>query len=385
MAVPAANLDDLYVGEVPIADQSAEARAEALEAALGQVLVRVTGDPAILEREHAAELPGHASDWVQSYGYAVAGKEAPADERAGEADAASETVAGGRAGKTDAVAPTDGAAAGEAAEGEGDEDEEPGLLLRARFDNAAVERALRRAGLPVWGRERPRTLMFLVIEDEADIVSAQTAEELAAAMRETAERRGVPLVFPERDGTERREVRAADIRYGKPEGTLVAAQDYRASHVLVGRVEQVGGAWRGEWTLSHRGETMAEWKGAAAERDRVLSDAASRLADIYARRFAVYGGVEADTVVAVAVDGVASIEDYARIRRYLRGLTSVETAIPVLVNREAVVFRVQLRGDAHTLARGIELADWLHEDELARNLAGLYAVAGRALGYRIGS
>lgn len=375
-AAPAADLDDLYVGEVPVANQSVDARTHALETALGQVLVRVTGDADILQRQDAAGLLSRALDWVQSYGYEKVEKEEAADE----IDTVEAIVL------PDEIAAIGGVAAEDAAAIETQAVvEKTQLVLRARFDAAAVEHALRNAGLPIWGRERPRTLVFLAIEDEADIVSSETAEDMAGAMIDTAESRGVPLAFPERSGAERGEVRAADIRYGKLEGALAEARHYDVSHVLIGRVRRVGDAWRGEWTLSHRGETVAEWSGAAGEREQILSGATQRLADTYARRFAVYGGAEADTVVAVAVDGVTAVEDYVRIGRYLRGLTSVETAIPVLVDREAVVFRVQLSGDARVLARGIELADWLHEDELARNLAGLYASADNALGYRIGS
>lgn len=385
-AAPAADIDDLYVGEAPVADQSAEARAEALEEALGQVLVRASGDPDILEREAAADLLSYTSNWVLSYGYEEVekeeGKEGREEGRLGEAGSGGET-AGGRL-DAGSVAVGEETVPGEAAE-ENPVPEGKELRLRARFDGTAVERALRRRGLPVWGSERPRTLVLLVIEGEADIVSRRQADEVAEAMRETARRRGVPLVFPERGGTERRTLRAADIRYGDLSQTRAAVRDYRASHVLVGRVERIGAGWRGEWTLSHRGETVAEWNTGAAGREEVLTAGTRRLADNYARRFAVYGGAGADTVIAVAVDGVAAVEDYVRVGQYLRELTSVKTAIPVLIDREAVVFRVQLSGDPRTLTRGIGLAEWLHEDELARNLAALYAAGGRALGYRLGS
>lgn len=334
-AAPAAEMDDLYVGTVPVPDQSAGARQEALRGALEPVLVRITGDPAILRRQGVDALLEKAPEWVQRYGYE---------------------------------------------DGGGDDDS---LRLRARFDATAVQNALRQAGLPVWGRERPQTLVLLVIEGEADIVSARDVETVASTMLDTAERRGVPLVFPRRGGDERRRLRAADIRYGEIADLATVAKRYDASHVLVGRVERVSGAWRGEWTLNHRGDTVTEWQISGAGRGGLLAEATERLSDHYARRFAVYGGAEADTVVTVAVDGVAGVETYARIGRYLRDLSVVETAIPVLVDREAVVFRVQLDGDAALLARSIALAGWLREDPLAENLAGLYAAGGHALGYRV--
>ncbi|MES1943454.1 hypothetical protein PC39_05050 [Salinisphaera sp. PC39] len=340
-ALPAADVDDLYVGEAVVADQSAEARETGLREALGRVLVRVTGDPGILRRDEAEAMLARASAWVQRYGYETA-----------------ETAA--------------------------TSDDVPETTLRARFDGNAVARALREAGLPVWGRERPRTLVLLLVEGEADIVPAR-ADDLLADMRAAAERRGIPLVFPERGGSERRQLRAADLRYGDLSAVNDVAQRYGASHILVGRLERVGGAWRGEWTLNRRGETVSEWSDSAGGRDALLAAAAGRLADSYARRFAVYGGAAADTVVTVAVDGVDAVAAYARIDRYLRGLTAVQTVNPVLVDREAVVFRVQISGEPDVLARSIELAGWLTQDELARNLAGLYAAGGNALGYRLGS
>jgi hypothetical protein len=65
-ALPAAGL---YSGEVPVASQADAERAEALKSALAQVVIRLTGDSAILARPDVARAVAGAERYVQQYQY----------------------------------------------------------------------------------------------------------------------------------------------------------------------------------------------------------------------------------------------------------------------------------------------------------------------------
>ena len=59
----------LYTGQVPVASQSDAERAEALKSALGEVVVRVSGDKGVLARPDIAKAVGDAERYVQQFSY----------------------------------------------------------------------------------------------------------------------------------------------------------------------------------------------------------------------------------------------------------------------------------------------------------------------------
>jgi hypothetical protein len=60
----------LYTGQVPVNSQADGERAEALKSALAQVVVKLTGDAAVLSRPEVAKAVASAQQYVQQYQYA---------------------------------------------------------------------------------------------------------------------------------------------------------------------------------------------------------------------------------------------------------------------------------------------------------------------------
>lgn len=59
----------LYTGQVPVTSQADTELAEALKTALGQVIVKLTGDPAALTRPEIAKAVAQPNRYVQQYQY----------------------------------------------------------------------------------------------------------------------------------------------------------------------------------------------------------------------------------------------------------------------------------------------------------------------------
>jgi len=59
----------VYTGQVPVASQSEADRSEGLKAALGQVVARVAGDPAVLSRPEVVKALDQAERYVQQFQY----------------------------------------------------------------------------------------------------------------------------------------------------------------------------------------------------------------------------------------------------------------------------------------------------------------------------
>ena len=344
LAAHAAPIQGLYRAEVEVDDQSESAREQGLQRALQQVMVRVTGDPDIAYTSDGRAVAEQARQLVQQFGYkrVAASRDS---SNAQDSDDDNETSAPATR-----------------------------LHLRVKFNRGAVNNALRRAGLPVWGSERPETLLWLA-QAQGGAPELLSGSAVGPA-RNVADKRGLAIRVAEAgDGAT-----AADVIAGYDDRLRSAARARGLSNMLVGKLRNQGGLWSAEWRLMQGEQTLKQWRDSAERRDQLVAEGLRRLANIYAQRYAVRGGSSSE--VALAVDGVGSQDAFARVSRYLADLTAVEQARPLAVTPDYVVFSVTLSGDAAVFERSLGLADMLTRDDAARDLAGLHATGATALGYR---
>jgi len=317
-APPAARAErvaGLYQAEVELQDS----REQAFSDALAAVLVRITGRRDVPERPEVAPLLENARAYAQQF-------RQPA----------------------------------------------PGRLWVA-FDGTALERELAELGQPVWGPERPVTVLWIAIDGGGGkrFVMASEPEAAAGAERaprealaQTAARRGIPLVYPLMDAEDRATASFAEVWGGFEDSILEASRRYGADAVLVGRLN-ADDPGHGRWTLLDNG-TARRWTGSAPE-------SIDRLADLFAARFAVLSAGGARDV-RVSVSGVETVEDYGQASRFLARLTAVETLSVESVQPDRVVFRARVRGTPAALDEAVRLGGLLAPDETGA--AGLsYRVA----------
>jgi uncharacterized protein len=306
----AARVDGLYEAEAAFETD----RSEGFRAALGKVLVRVTGRRDVTDRPDVQPLLQNAAAFAQQF-------RQPAPN-----------------------------------------------VLWVSFDGAALERELAKLGQPVWGAERPSTLLWIAVDaggGKRFVVASGDDFEEEAAIRtevlEAARSRGVPMVFPLMDAEDRAQASFSEVWGGFEDAIRAASERYGVDAVLVGRLS-TDDPDRGRWML-FAADNVERWTGDVAA-------SVGRLSDLFAARFAVVSAGETRTVRLV-VSGLESIEDYGRISSFLGSLTAVESLGVETVEGDEMVFRVALRGQPETL------------DEAAR-LGGLLRPDGtRPLSYRV--
>jgi uncharacterized protein len=233
----------------------------------------------------------------------------------------------------------------------------PDGTLLVGFDRTSIDRLLAQSDLPVWGSERPVTLVWLSIEDasgQQNFVGSQTVMPESRVLQQVADLRGLPLVWPVMD-TEDRQL-ASVLGNGEQAATRLAtlASRYRADAVLVGRARRGPGTdLTVRWSL-HFGSTNADAAGSVPEG---VHFAADQLAGL----FSAANGAERSLVVDVAA--ITDLKAYAETLNYLEGLTLVRSAAVEHVNGDTVRFRLQVRGDAGLLARAVRLGTKLAPEQ----------------------
>jgi hypothetical protein len=327
-----AEVEDLYEAEVPIGQGSEGSGLyqQALEKALTQVLVKLTG------QENRASfdplVQGRAAPLVAQYGYRSR--------------------------------------------------EEGKLLLWVRFDPAGVDKLLQEQGLQRWGKSRPAVLAWIAVDagGERTLLGTESDPEIQTLLLEQAELRGLPVLLPLLDVDDRSQVQFDDVWERRLEVLRKAAQRYQAQAVLAARLTQEADQWVGEWTLDWDG-TEQRWQS-QGNQEEVLRAAIDEVVAVLAPRSVplessgealedLPGDTSLDTPVersappgvSLKVTDITTLEDYARVARYLATLAPVKEVRTWQVRPNSITFAVQLKhGDSTELRRAIAQGEVLEAE-----------------------
>ena len=311
--IPAGSVEvtDLYTAEVPFDPAERDARANAYRAALNDVLIRITGDPAAAESEEFSALFPNPAQFVMQY--------RPGEEQS----------------------------------------------LFVSLDGLAIERVLRRAGATVWGSERSLTVIWLAVDwglGEREIIAADNAQRLPGDARSinrnrllrervqaAATRRGIPIVFPLMDTVDLQSIGFSDIWGGFDDQLLEASSRYEAPSVLVGRIRaDTNQPPRWTWYL---GGSRFAWPGSPEE-------AVDELADALVGRFAFQGSQSLESI-ELTITGVESVNDYARVQRYMSNLRVVEKLTASSAAAGRITYFIDIQGGAERLENALQLSSLL--------------------------
>jgi hypothetical protein len=227
-------------------------------------------------------------------------------------------------------------------------------VLQVGFDSVSVDKMLQEAGLPIWGRERPATLVLLNVIDPSGYsywISGDQPNTQKDLLEKVARDRGLPLKWP------------AVAPQGIDEATaLQEAERYGANAALLGRSQ--GGVVR--WTVVSS-EGSSQVSGG-------MDEGVHLAADTFARVFAASGSSLGNVVVEVS--GIRDLDAYASTLNYLEGMTLVRAVALEQVAGDTMRFKLAVRGDAATLRRAIALDSRLISQD------GGAAPAGERLSFR---
>ena len=307
----AARLEHLYEAEVAAAGRDTADRDAALQQALQEVLVRLTGSRATLQNPAAVALLENPGTYVEQYRYT----ENPAA-------VGSDTA----------------------------------LNLWVQFDGVSLARDLRRAGLPYWGPERPDVLVWLAIDDRGRryLVSEGGRQPAGDYLKQAAQQQGLPLTLPLMDLQDQRAVDFTDIwgRFVAPVES--ASQRYRPQAILTARLARssADGSWRADWQLLS-GDNRQDWSVHADDLHAAVDAGIADAAEWLAQRYAVVATTEG--VRSLVVEGVRTLDDYARVSAYLAALSPVDRVDVRRAQQHSVEFNLTLSADERNLRQLIAL------------------------------
>lgn len=314
---------NLNVASVPVSNMSVEIRQKALPPALGQVLVKMSGNPAITTIPMIQNAMDDADGLIKSYSYSR------------------EILDNGNA----------------------------QLMLHVTFDRKALKKLLRRAGQAYWQKERPLTLLWFQIQNTNDqeMLSNTNDPSLSHDILNTAKARGIPVVLPAMDLQDHDFVKTDANGGVDPSLLQQAAARYGATAILVGVVNQGDQQWRGTWTF-YLNDAPFHWQGEADSLSSLCQQAVNEMANLMANQLAVVNDKDLQTNVTVRVDNVAGLEDYAKVLLTLRHLSQVAGVSVIDMDASDLILNVKTIGGAQALSDALSKQTHFVSTETPDNL-----------------
>ncbi len=197
LAIHAETLNGLYQVREPVSSQSPDERNQATQRALETLVLRLTGDPKALQSAGLAEVRKDPQQIISQYGY----------------------------------------------------DAGPPESLQVDFDPVTTERALRGAGLSLWGSNRPAILGWWLNDSTEGSSLVGDGQPAAQPLRRAAQHRGLPLRLPLADLEEQIVATAKNLEGSDASPLQAASERYGADALLAVHARQNGTQWEAKWRL----------------------------------------------------------------------------------------------------------------------------------------
>lgn len=306
MPVFAIKMDTLYQASAPVASQSAEDRAQILQQALGDVLIKVSGNDHVLDDAAVRSQLEAANNLMQEYSY----------QRSGN-----------------------------------------GYILQVSFDPDGVNRLLAKASVPIWGKNRPLLMVWAVYEapqNSAVIISDDGIHGISTVLKQNMAKRGLPVIFPMMDVQDMNLVAPTDIFELSAPTLKKAAKRYACDALLVGRIIAEKNGYVSRWTLLLGGDQWT-WNIAGATKEDLLNTLTNYTADTLAGRYAVAVSRVLQAKLMLKITGITETNDLDSLVGYIKHIASVMDVEPIQILGSEAVVRVKVQGSQQSFTEALAL------------------------------
>ncbi|WP_372871831.1 DUF2066 domain-containing protein [Shewanella sp.] len=313
-AVLAVQVNRLDEADVPVASRSGVELEQAIKEALSKVVIKNSGSQEALANAEVQSLINEARSVLSQYGYV---------ENNGK------------------------------------------LYVRASFDSGKVTGTLRGAQLPVWGKQRPLTLLWLATDGETEKVLLGDHSELLvrSQFNDASAQTGVPLLFPLLDLDDMMVANINSVRGFFPDEIARASTRYQSDFYAIATLDAVEGGFDYRLALYPRTasnepglviQTVNEVSGRTENLDDAISAMLAGMSSYYVSRYAVTGTSEASETELVFT-GVNKLKAVVDIETYLAQLSMVKSVRLLSIQGEDVRFALGLFGSEDELRRTLAL------------------------------
>jgi len=296
----AVEVKGLYEVEVSAKSEQQQDRVDAIRRGLEQVLNRILAGRDVLQNETIKTIVIDAPHYVIEYQYSLAVSK--------------------KQGKT--------------------------RMMRILFDEKLLLDVLQPGRLGYWNEIRPRTLVWLVVEDENGpaFFSEETMPDIDAGMDAAAKLKALPVLYPIQDLNEAQRLSINDVLSAYSNHLLSISTRYDVVSTLAGKVTKLNECWKAEWTLYFNGE-IAQWSSACLTINDVALNGFQGVYDRLSKFYAVQPNIQAVSSVIIKIAKITDIPELTKVNDYLESLAMVRTVTWVGFEDGYNMYRVFYQGE----------------------------------------
>ncbi|QYK14686.1 DUF2066 domain-containing protein [Shewanella rhizosphaerae] len=310
--VAAVEVTELDRSAIKIADRSQQVKNQALSQAMQEVVLKNTGDRAVLSAPLVAQAIAEPTAYIRQFGY---------QEQGGE------------------------------------------QFLQASFDHSKIISLLRQAQLPVWGKQRPLTLLWLAQENEGkrELLNDSSVLESRSLIAKISQTRGVPMLLPMMDLDDSMAISVTDVRGMFADTVAKASQRYGSDYfAMVSLDNQPDGQVSYQLSLFPANSEqplfnpLTTQSAQVADMDAAVTAIFEAISQYYVERYAIADSGEANSTQLTFVE-ITDRQQLLEIEKYLHQLSAVKSVSLTKLQGITAEFSLQLFGSEEDLYRLISL------------------------------
>jgi uncharacterized protein len=226
------------------------------------------------------------------------------------------------------------------------------------FEPRLIDSLIQQSQMPLWGSNRPLTIMWLAVEENFNrevVVESEEEGSFYPIIQKNASRRGLPIILPLMDLEDELAVSISDIWGRFPSAINQASARYPSDVVLFGRINQVGDTWQGKFGYINQQQEVA-FDAVGESKQQVVANMMDSLAERLCEKYCVVQEVGQKNELLINVTDISNFKQFKAAENYLADLSSVNKVEVVKISKYDVLFKLTLLGQINSTVEGIALS-----------------------------
>lgn len=228
-------------------------------------------------------------------------------------------------------------------------------VLAVTFNSSAIQKILTDAGQPMWDAERPKTLIWLVVNNSNSKNTvldndAATKQPVAVALTQIARNRGLPIFFPLLDLSDEALI-SKNANSSAPLTTAdmqSLANRYHVDSILAGVITPEGNQWQAQWRYLLDSAPI-NWSQDSDTANNIAEQAINTVASTMVAQLAISTISNIQTDALLQINQVSNLQTYSQLSQCLSHLSNMTSLAPVDLNDKQVTFKVHFNGNSEQL------------------------------------
>jgi len=201
-------------------------------------------------------------------------------------------------------------------------------LLRVAFNEKLLTNLFNHSELGYWNEIRPRTLVWLVVEEDLALprfFNAELMPEIDTAMAQAANQKALPILYPIQDLEEKQALSPSDVLSAYSKHLLNVSHRYDVVSTLAGKLVKQPNCWQAEWNF-YFDSKIKQWKSPCTALNKVALNGMQGVYDRLSDYYSVKPNPDYIRSTIFQISNINNSTDIETILDYLEALPGVKTA-----------------------------------------------------------